>query len=395
MTAWGSFPPGGIQGPATPLRAACDDEDGCMDDTTTPSPADSALATPMAPDRQQALARFLAGCGLADTASSLRTPGAALRSTRLTAGYSNVTWRVDGGRVPLVVRQAPPGVQLKGAYDMAREYGVMRALAAQWRRVPQPLALCEDESVLGSRFFILPFVQGRTVGVGASLDAAALRRASNAFIDTLAELHRLDPSAAGLPPRAAEPGFARRQVAGAIQRFGAAQMRTVPLLDEVFAALLREAVDTGTLAVTHNDYRLDNVIVDAVHEDRVLAVIDWEMAAIGDPWLDLGSALAYWTEAGDDAVLVEHALGPTHLPGAPSRADVAERYALARGSESRSLPWYVAVGLVRLVVVLQQLQARSLRAGGPAASDPRLARIEPWIDALVRRAAITLERNRA
>ena len=338
----------------------------------------------MPPQRQAALQRFLAAHGLA---------GPTLRITRLTAGYSNLTWRVDGGGAPLVVRQAPPGVQVKGAYDIAREHGVMRALAAQWPRVPRPLALCEDEAVLGSRFFVMPFVQGRTLGSGAALDAAALRRASAAFIDTLAELHALDPSRAGLPPRDAEPGFARRQLAGAMQRFGAAQTRIVPLLDQVFAALLRDAVETGTLTVTHNDYRLDNVIVDATQEDRVLAVIDWEMAAIGDPWLDLGSALAYWTEPGDDAVLLAHSLGPTHRPGAPTRAEVAEHYTRASGRRTGNLSWYVALGLVRLVVVLQQLQARALRAGAVAPPDPRLAHIEPWIDALVRRAATTLENN--
>jgi aminoglycoside phosphotransferase (APT) family kinase protein len=300
---------------------------------------------------------------------------------------------VDGGGAPLVVRQASPGVLVKGAYDVAREYGVMRALAAQWPRVPQPLALCEDDAVLGSRFFVMRFVQGRTLGAGAVPEAAALRRASAAFIHTLAELHALDPSRAGLPRRDSEPGFARRQLAGAMQRFGAAQTRVVPLLDQVFAALLRDAVETGALAVTHNDYRLDNVIVDAAQEDRVLAVIDWEMAAIGDPWLDLGSALAYWTESHDDAVLLAHSLGPTHRPGAPTRAEVAEHYARASGRTTGNLAWYVALGLVRLVVVLQQLQARSLRAGASAPPDPRLAQIEPWIDALVRRAAITLQNN--
>jgi len=206
----------------------------------------------MAPDRQLALAGFLASRGLSNPPEP-RALGTGLRTSQLTAGHSNLTGRVDGGTVPLVVRQAPSGVQVKGAYDMARGYGVMRALSGQRRPVPQPLVLCEDESELGSRFFVLPFVQGRSLGAGTRLHAAALRRASNAFVDTLAELHGLDPSDAGLQPRAAEPGYARREVAGAVQRYDAAQSRAVPMLDKVFAALPRVAVETVDLVVTHND----------------------------------------------------------------------------------------------------------------------------------------------
>jgi aminoglycoside phosphotransferase (APT) family kinase protein len=358
-------------------------------DAHQPPPSGAAVSMSMPPAARTALAAFLTAQGLFDPNAAIDT----LRVSRLTAGYSNITWRIDGTTMPLVVRQAPPGVQVKGAYDVSREFRVMRALADQWRCVPRPLALCEDEQVLGSRFVAMPFVHGRTFGAAVSVEPAVLRRVAGAFVDTLVELHGLDPAAAGLPVRESEPGFARRQLAGAIQRFGLAQTRSIPMLDEVFAALLRDPPETTELTVTHNDYRLDNVIFDPVQDDLVLAVIDWEMATLGDPWLDVGSALAYWTQADDEPVLVAHSLGPSHLPGAPTRVEWAARYAAAKGVTTPHLPWYAALGLVRLVVVLQQLQARSLRDDGGGQPDPRLLHIEAWIDALIRRAATTLERN--
>jgi aminoglycoside phosphotransferase (APT) family kinase protein len=354
-----------------------------------PTPGNAAVSTPMSRAQRTALAAFLTAQGLFEP----KAVSDALQVTRLTAGYSNITWRIDGTTMPLVVRQAPPGVQVKGAYDVAREYRVMRALAEQWPRVPRPLALCEDASVLGSSFVAMPFVKGRTFGAGVTVERAALPGVAGAFVDALVELHGLDRRAAGLPDRASEPIYAHRQLVGAMQRFGAAQSRSVPLLDAVFAALLRDVPKTTRLSVTHNDYRLDNVIFDSVQDDRVLAVIDWEMATIGDSWLDVGSALAYWTQENDEPALVAQSLGPSHLAGAPTRAEWAERYAAAIGATTPNLPWYVAFGLVRLVVVLQQLQARCRDGDGGSHGDPRLRNIDIWIDALTRRAATTLERN--
>jgi aminoglycoside phosphotransferase (APT) family kinase protein len=287
--------------------------------------------------------------------------------TQFSGGASNWTYRLlypggrDGG-ADLVLRRPPAGTKAKSAHDMGREFRIQAALAPVYPYVPAMVGICEDEALLGVPFYVMRRIPGpiprRDLPAGYDWTAARTRALCENVVDRLVELHEVDVAAAGLEPLGKGPGYPRRQVEGWSQRYEQARTWNVPSFRRVRAWLAeRTPADAGRCLI-HNDYRFDNVVLDAEEPTRVVGVLDWEMATVGDPFMDLGAALAYWVEADDDWVARRMRRQPTHLPGMLRRAEVVERYVAARGASPADWVFYEVYGLFRVAVIAQQIYYR-------------------------------------
>lgn len=278
-------------------------------------------------------------------------------------GYSNLTYLVKTAARELVLRRAPPGVKIKSAHDMGREFRILSALARApgWTKTPKPLAACEDESVLGSQFYVMERVRGVILRAkppkGLVLSPDVMRRVSEATIDTLAEIHTLDWRAAGLDGIGKPEGYVRRQVEGWTERYRKAQTDDVPQFEELGKWLFAHMPADSPPALIHNDFKYDNIVFDE-GLSSVVSVLDWEMATVGDPLMDLGTTLGYWIEPDDPPVFQVTVFGPTNLPGNLRRSELVARYAEKTGRDVGDVLFYYANALYKLAVVAQQLYKR-------------------------------------
>src|SRR3984957_4202910 len=229
-----------------------------------------------------------------------------LRFRRVAGGRSNLTFEVgDGAGTRYVLRRPPPGRLLPTAHDMSREHRIISALGPEGVPVPPALGLCPDDSVNGAPFYVMGFVDGviarSEVEVEADLDAAARHHCGLALVDTLAQIHAVDPDAAGLGDFGRKDGYIARQLRRWYANYQAARDgrggEILPDVDEVHDQLAAHIPDQGSAAVVHGDYRLDNCVV--APDGEVLAVLDWELCTLGDPLADVGQVLVYWPEPGE------------------------------------------------------------------------------------------------
>jgi len=311
-------------------------------------------------------------------------------------GHSNLTYLVGFGGREAVLRRGPFGARVKTAHDMGREWKLLSALQGVYPRAPRPLAFCEDEAVLGAPFYLMERVQGVILrgdgaGSGLALGPDTLRATSTALIDNLAELHAVDLVRTGLGARGKPAGYVERQVKGWTERYQAARTDEVPEIEAAAAWAASHLPAAGGVALIHNDYKYDNVVLDPADLTRVVAVLDWEMATIGDPLMDLGTALGYWTDPGDSPLLKAHAFGPTHLPGSLSRREVAARYAERSGRPVDDLLFHYVFALFKLAVIIQQIYRRYVDGH---THDPRFASMGQVVSVLGAQAARALERGR-
>jgi aminoglycoside phosphotransferase (APT) family kinase protein len=285
-----------------------------------------------------------------------------LRATVIAGGRSNLTYALDDGTHRWVLRRPPLGHVLATAHDMAREHRVISALAGGPVPVPATVALCTDHDVIGAPFFVMERAPGRVLRTGDDLrqvpgdERAPLARR---LVDTLAALHGIDPEAVGLADLGRPDGFAARQVRRWGTQLAASRSRDVPGIDDLHAALGAAVPTSQAVAVLHGDFRLDNLLVTDDH--RVGAVLDWEMATLGDPLTDLGLALVYWGRPGAGELLGPVAATPGTIEGYLGGDDLARRYADATGADLADLPWYVALGCFKLAVVLEGIHYRFTR----------------------------------
>jgi aminoglycoside phosphotransferase (APT) family kinase protein len=288
----------------------------------------------------------------------------------ISGGLSNITYRVRLAGGTVIVRRPPLGHVLPRAHDMRREHRVLTALAASGYRVPAPLGLCTDAGVIGADFYVMPEVPGTVLRSAA--DSAALRQDQRAdaaaeLVRLLVRLHRFEPDAIGLGDFGRRGGYSARQLRTWSAQWERSRTRELPDMERLIAQLGEHLPEDTASVVVHGDYRLDNTIVDTAGPVRIAAVLDWELSTIGDPIADLALMLTYWHDAGDDErATVPVAVGITALPGFPTAAQVAERYAGLSGSDLRTLPFHLALGAMKLAVILEGVHARFL--GGQTVS---------------------------
>jgi aminoglycoside phosphotransferase (APT) family kinase protein len=284
------------------------------------------------------------------------------RVTQYSGGASNWTYRLEYPTHDLVLRRPPAGTKAKSAHDMRREHDVQKALAAVFPYVPEMVAFCDDPAVLGCDFYVMRRIPGiiprANMPKGVTLTPEAARKMCLSVLDRLVELHGVDVKAAGLEGLGKGAGYARRQVEGWSDRYGKARTWNVPTFGKVIAWLKANAPEDVATCLLHNDFRLDNVVLDPEDPSRVVGILDWEMATLGDPLMDLGNSLAYWVEAGDDPVIRSVRRQPTHLPGMLTRREVVSYYFERTGLPPRDFTFYEVYGLFRLAVIVQQIYFR-------------------------------------
>ncbi len=278
-------------------------------------------------------------------------------------GASNLTYLLtwDDG-TEQVLRRAPPGHKAKGAHDMAREFRLQQALKPVFPAVPTMIALCEDPSVLGGDFYVMSRLRGliprKRLPQGVPTDPASVRRLCVSVLDQLVDLHTLDVASSGLAAFGKGEGYVERQIAGWCRRYERSRTWNVPTWRPVMDWLRERMPEDAGNVLIHNDFRFDNVVLDPDDPTRVIGVLDWEMATLGCPLMDLGNTLAYWVEAGDDRVMQQLRRQPTHLPGMLTRREVVDHYAERTGRDVGSFTFYEVYGLFRLAVIVQQIYYR-------------------------------------
>ena len=301
-------------------------------------------------------------------------------------GHSNLTYLISVDGFDYVLRRPPFGNQVKSAHDMGREFKILIALAPVFAPAPRPLFYCEDPGVIGVPFYLMERRHGvvlRQVFPG-NFDPAVAGRLCRAMTDTLAALHRVDYRAIGLADFGKPEGYVARQVRGWTERYAKAETDAVPDMNRVAEWLAATMPPDRGAAVIHNDFKFDNVMLAAGDLGRVEAVLDWEMATIGDPLMDLGTALAYWIEPTDPAPLRAAAMGST-TPGMWTRQQVIDRYVEQTGFAVGDLRFYYVFGMFKLAVILQQIYARYVRG---FTSDERFATFNERVAVLAQQAGL-------
>ena len=321
--------------------------------------------------------------------------GGELKVLQYPSGFSNLTYMLEAGQRKLVLRRPPFGTKARTAHDMGREFRVLSGLQPLFPYCPEPLLYCDDESVLGSEFYIMSCIEGLIVRKdyppGLQLLPAQVRQQFFNFIDVMAELHQVDYHAAGLQDLGKPEGYVERQVLGWSKRYRAARTPDAPDCEQTMAWLKDKMPgDSGHVGVIHNDFKLDNVIWDAGDPLRLIGVLDWEMATLGDPLMDLGSTLGYWVQPDDPEFLLAARLMPTNVDGAPSRDEIVQRYSQVTGYSMAHMDFYFGFGLFRLAVIAQQIYYRYYHG---QTADQRFAHCIHWVQGLERMCTELIQRS--
>ncbi|MDK1475709.1 phosphotransferase family protein [Streptomyces sp. 549] len=282
--------------------------------------------------------------------------GGPLSAELIEGGRSNLTYRVTDGSSSWVVRRPPLGHVLATAHDMAREYRVIRALGPTDVPVPRADLLCEDPEVIGAPFYVMELVEGTPYRSAEQLVALGPQRTREVVLglpDTLVALHAVDPQAVGLGDFGRPEGFLERQLRRWGKQLDASRSRDLPGVDELHAALGQQLPDSLAATVVHGDFRLDNVLVTG--DDRISAVLDWEMSTLGDPLTDVGLLVMYSEQrrvAGAPISTTRDA------PGHPDPVELVERYAAGSGRDVSRIAWYTAFAYFKLAVICEGIHYR-------------------------------------
>lgn len=282
-----------------------------------------------------------------------------LEVVQFAGGHANLTYLLRFGTQEYVLRRPPSGPVAPGAYDMAREFRVLSALWPIFPQASRTFLYCDDASVLGAPFFVMERQRGLVIHKEMPptyLNRPDLyRRLSEAMVDTLVALQAVDYKAVGLETLGKPEGFLERQVHGWIKRWERVQTPEIPLLDELGRWLLAHLPQSPAPTLLHNDYKLDNMMVDPQDIARIIAIFDWDQCTLGDPLVDLGLLLNYWVQADDPPERQALAYAPTTLPGFYTRAEIVQRYAERSGRDVSVIPFYEVFALWKTAIVVRQL----------------------------------------
>jgi aminoglycoside phosphotransferase (APT) family kinase protein len=315
-------------------------------------------------------------------AESVPELGKLERVEQFPGGFSNLTYLVVGAKGEAVLRRPPHGTVAAKAHDVLREASILSALGMRGVPAPRVLATCEDAAVLGAPFYMMerkegPILRGATAPKGFT--EATFARLGDRFIETLVAIHGVTPSDPVLCGIGKPMGYVARQVEGWTERWTKSRTDEVPEMESLAAWLAEHQPGESGACLVHNDYKYDNLVLDAADPTRIVAVLDWEMATVGDPLLDVGTALGYWVEPGDDPLFRSLGLGVTALPGNPTRAQLWARYLERSGRAMRPATFYEAFGVFKIAVIAQQIFARYRRG---QTTDERFARLGAAVRAL-------------
>jgi aminoglycoside phosphotransferase (APT) family kinase protein len=312
------------------------------------------------------------------------------------SGFSNLTYLLRIGRREVVLRRPPVGAKIKSAHDMSREYRILSHLYPVYRKVPEPIFYCDDLSVIGAPFYVMERVKGiilrSQTPSDVELTQQTMQRLSRAFVDNLVEIHQFDYESAGLGDLGNPAGYVQRQVDGWTRRYYAARTSEVSEVEDLARWLMdRQPVESSKGSLIHNDYKYDNLVLSPQDLSEILAVLDWEMATIGDPLMDLGTALGYWVEATDSEEWQQYGFVLTKLPGNLTRGEIVTYYGQRSAREVTDPVFYYVYGLMKIAVIVQQIYFR-YRQG--LTKDPRFAGLHALVKACGIQAQKAIAANR-
>ena len=300
------------------------------------------------------------------------------------SGFSNLTYFVKVGNREMVLRRPPFGKKAKTAHDMGREYKILSALKPVFPYCPEPLVYTEDESVLGAPFYVMEKISGiilrRDLPASLSLDINEARTLSENLIKTQYQLHSVDYEKAGLGDFGKPAGYVKRQVEGWSGRYRDARTPDAPDFEKVMEWLNDKMPgESGLVGIIHNDFKFDNTVLNPTNPTEIIGVLDWEMATLGDPLMDLGSSLGYWVEKDDPPYMQLIRQMPTNLDGMLTRKEQFDLYTKLMNISSDYFDFYYSFGLFRLAVIAQQIYYRFYHG---QTKDPRFAQLIQPIKAL-------------
>lgn len=299
------------------------------------------------------------------------------------AGSSNLTYSVKIGAAEYVLRRPPFGNQVKSAHDMSREFNVLFKLASVYKPAPKPLIYCADENIIGSEFYLMERRQGLIIR-GKSPDILEnspelQRKVCEAFIENLVELHSLDYKKIGLENLGKPEGYVNRQIEGWTKRYFNAKTDEHAELEKSIEWISANLPESRGAALIHNDYKFDNVMLDPESLTEIVAVLDWEMATIGEPLMDLGSSLAYWMSKENGAALLSMPFNPRVLMENVSRRELIEIYEERSGEPISGMLFYYVFGTFKLAVIAQQIYFRYAKG---FTKDQRFATFNHFVNSL-------------
>lgn len=293
-------------------------------------------------------------------------PEGDLKVRQFPSGASNLTYLLEIEDWKGVLRRPPLGPIPPKAHDMGRESGILSKLNAAFPLAPKPYFFCDDEAVIGAPFYVMEHRAGVVLNEsfpkGVEPDEKLCRGISETLVDTLVELHAVDPGEAGLGELGRPEGFLERQTQGWISRYDKAKTDEIAEVEPLTKWLAANIPESPPPTVIHNDYKLNNLVLDPDDLTQVRAVLDWEMTTIGDPLFDLAVSLTYWIEPEDSEDLKNVMPTVTDIPGFLNRKQLIDRYAQNSGRDLSEMHWYVVFGYFKLAGILQQIYAR-WRAG--------------------------------
>jgi aminoglycoside phosphotransferase (APT) family kinase protein len=278
-------------------------------------------------------------------------------------GASNLTYLLCFGDRKLVLRRPPFGTKAATAHDMGREVKVLTALSDHFPYAPRPVAYTTDEGIIGCPFYVMEPIEGiilrKDMPAGLFASASQVRGLFERFVEVMQELHALDYQKIGLADLGKPEGYVKRQVMGWSKRYRAARTPDVPDFEEAMAWLeAKMPPESERPAIIHNDFKLDNVVLDPANPTRIIGILDWEMSTIGDPLMDLGSTLGYWVQSDDPPERHLMRMMPTHLEGALTRRQFVTLYGRLSGTTMARFDFYHCFGLFRLAGIIQQIYYR-------------------------------------
>lgn len=284
-----------------------------------------------------------------------------IRITQVSGGFSNLTFLVESPIGKFAMRRAPFGDKISKAHDMVRECQVLEALyKAGYKKAPKPVVIYEDEELSGTPLLLMEWVEGyvlrNKIPKGIQLNPEDFRKLSENTLDSLLELHQLELEESGLHRLGKAEGYVKRQIDGWIDRYLRAKTDSIPEMVQVATWLQSNLPNTENIGFIHNDFKYDNLVLNLQNVSEINAVLDWEMATVGDPLMDLGTSLAYWAEPGDPDIL--KMFGLTYLSGNLTRAEVIDYYAQRSPLDLSNMLFYYVFGLYKVAVIAQQIYKR-------------------------------------
>ncbi|ERM83269.1 hypothetical protein P872_16455 [Rhodonellum psychrophilum GCM71 = DSM 17998] len=280
---------------------------------------------------------------------------------RFEGGFSNLTFEIKTDQGNYVMRRPPFGLKISKAHDMVREYRILEGLEkAGYSKIPKPILCCEDESIIGAPFFIMEKVDGlilrNKLPEGKPLSKEFFSKLSRNSIDVLLELHQLELSKSGLDQLGKPEGYVERQVSGWSERYFNSQTEDIPEMSAISEWLKMNLPSAQNIGFIHNDFKYDNLVLGGPEDPRIRAVLDWEMATVGDPLMDLGTTLAYWAEEGDPEILKMFNL--SYPSGNFTKAEVIAYYASKSNLDLEHILFYYIFGVFKVGVIAQQIYKR-------------------------------------